>query len=106
MIEQSKLDEIKAKYPRVRVVETAGGTLVLRSPTRAEWRKFKALVLSDDVQAQIGAQETLLFDTVVYPSKEEFGAMLDRYPALEADKGVQQAIKELTGQVTSDEGKG
>ena len=33
-------------------------------------------------------------------------ALLDSYPGLEADKSVQQAIKELTGQVQSDEGKG
>ncbi|NBW15530.1 MAG: hypothetical protein EBR82_46845 [Caulobacteraceae bacterium] len=105
-MEQSKLDEIKAKYPRVRVVETAAGTLVLRAPTRVEWRKFKTLVMSDDVNAQVSATETLLFDIVAHPDRTAFGALLDQYPGLEADKGVQQAIKELTGQVSSDEGKG
>ena len=106
MIDQSKLDEIKAKHPRVRVCETAAGTLVLRSPTRVEWRKFKSLVMSDDVQSQISATEMLLFDIVVHPAREDFAALLDQFPGLEVDKGVQLAIKELTGQVSSDEGKG
>lgn len=105
-MDQAKLDEIKARYPRVRVVETAAGTLVLRAPTRVEWRKFKTLVMSDDVSAQVSATETLLFDIVAHPDRATFGSLLDQYPGLEADKGVQQAIKELTGQVSSDEGKG
>ena len=105
-MEQSKLDEIRAKYPRIRVVDTAAGSLVLRAPTRVEWRKFKTLVMSDDVNAQVSATETLLFDIVAHPDRTAFGTLLDQYPGLEADKGVQQAIKELTGQVSSDEGKG
>lgn len=105
-MDKVKLDEIKAKHPRVRVVETAAGTLVLRAPTRVEWRKFKTLIMSDDVSAQISATETMLYDIVVHPPREEFSALLEQYVGLEADKGVQQAIKELTGQVASTEGKG
>lgn len=103
---KQEIDDARTKHPRTRVCETAGGTLVLRSPTRAEWRKFKVLVMSDDVAAQVGATENLLFDICVYPGRDGLAALLDSYPGLEADKSVQQAIKELTGQVQSDEGKG
>lgn len=103
---KQEIEEVRAKFQRTRVCETAGGTLVLRSPTRAEWRKFKVLVMSDDPGAQVGATENLLFDICVYPGRDGLAALLDNFPALEADKGVQAAIKELTGQVQSDEGKG
>ena len=101
-----EIEEIRAKFPRTRVCETAGGTLVLRSPTRAEWRKFKVLVMSDDPGAQVGATENLLFDICVYPGRDGLAARLVIYPAPRPAKGVNRAIRRLPGQGQSNGGKG
>lgn len=106
-IDPSKLEELRAKHPRLRVVEHADvGSIVVRPPTRQEYRKYKILAVSDDKQENAIAQETLILDCVIHPTREDFVKLLDTYPGLDSYKPLINAVKELMGQVESTEGKG
>ena len=100
------IEELKLKHPRHRIVETSQGLLMFRPPSRQEYRKFKVLAVSDDPQQNAIAQETMMLDCIVNMSREELSGLLDRAPGLDSHKGVVQALRELTGSVDGDEGKG
>jgi hypothetical protein len=103
---KEQVDKLRDTYKRIRVVETPAGTVIVRAPNRQEWRKFKTFSISDDENQNAVAQENLVLDIVVSHTREEFAALLDVYPGLDSYKPLSVAIKELTGQVESTEGKG
>jgi hypothetical protein len=101
-----KIEELKTKHGTVRVCETAAGTLVLRKPTRQEFKKFQIAMNSGDASAASAAEDNYFLDTVVSHTREEAAALLDSFPGVVNDRGVVQALKELSGQAVSFEGKG
>lgn len=103
---ESLENELKAKYKRVRIVDTAGGTIALRNPTRQEYRTFQLMLSEDDANVKATAFENLLLACVVSPDRAGMIALLDDYPALLGDRDIQQAMRELSGQVKSDQKKG
>ena len=106
MIEEEKLTELRTKHGMIRVCETAAGTIVLRKPTGAEWNKFQTMAQSDDLNQNNAATRTLLCDIAVLPERTSMVAAFSEWVALDKDKGLQKAMRELTGQVASEEGKG
>jgi hypothetical protein len=106
MIDDEKLAELKTKYGMIRVCETAAGTIVLRKPTGAEWNKFQTMAQSEDLNQNNAAQRTFICDIAAYPERTAMVAAFNDWVALDKDRGLQKAMRELTGQVASEEGKG
>ena len=106
MIEEEKLAELKSTHGMVRVCETAAGTIVLRKPTGQEWNIFQTMSQSDDANQNMAATRTIVKAIAVYPDKAAVTAAFVEWVALDKDKGLNQALRELTGWVRSEEGKG
>lgn len=84
-MDQTKIDELKAANPGVKLHLLTpeginGAEIVVKAPTRAQWKRFKTE--TQDVAKRATAIETLCLDCVVHPSRTEFEALLEKYPAL------------------------
>jgi hypothetical protein len=93
VIDPKKLDEIQEKHDGAVPLTAAGETVVVTTPTRVKWRRFKDAI-SDDRKKSI-AFEILLRDCVVYPDAVGLEAMLERKPGLAETFGAECA--ELAG---------
>jgi hypothetical protein len=103
-VDQKQYDEIVSKHggdENVKRVDTKAGTVVLRKPTRAEYKRFRSLFW--DEKRRSDAIEMLVRDCVAFPPKEAFAAMLEDRPGI-ADRCGNVAL-ELAGIVGDDEGK-
>lgn len=78
---------------RVAIVESKLGPVLLRSPSRPEYKRFRSQLKPKGDNGDI--LEQLARQVVLYPSRQEFDAMLDRRPAL-ADTVGNRAL-ELAG---------
>ena len=95
-MEREKIEALKREkgLDRVAVVRLDSvAEVVLRPPTRAEWRRFKEQ--GQDAQRRIGAAEQLVKDCVVHPEAAEFEKLLDRYPGI-VDR-VENVVADLAG---------
>lgn len=73
---------------------------VFRKPSRAEYKRFRALAVSDN---KAEAQEWLATVTAVFPDRTAFEALLDNYPGIpEAAAG---RLAELAGLSVEETGK-
>lgn len=88
------LETLKAKHGKIGVVEVEdGAVIVFRRPTRAEYDSWMDM---GGAQAGSAARRQLAEDTLVYPSRDAFYAILDEYPAL-LNGACTNAILELAG---------
>lgn len=72
-----------------RLTEASGHYFVFRRPNRGEYARLKA-------QAKDGGSfNSILIDTLVHPSRDEFARLTERYPALEDELGP--VVLELAG---------
>lgn len=62
---------------RIRAIETPMGLIIVRRAGNASFRRFM-----DSAKATTDEAERLVRPCVVYPSRTEFDAILDEYPAL------------------------
>jgi hypothetical protein len=90
-ISSEAIDALKAKYPKaeLHLLKHAGGSVVVRTPTRQEHQKFID-DLSDKDSAGV-ALRYLVETCVAWPEKAEFRGMLESRPFL-----VQSIGNELT----------
>jgi hypothetical protein len=99
------LTELEAKHKRIGVVTHPDGkswVVVLRKPTRAEYKMFRSN--SNSPQKASDAQEIHCRSTVVYPpSKEAFDALLEEWPGIPEACG--KTIIELAGMSGLEQGK-
>lgn len=75
--------KIKAENPNVELHLLAtpqGETVVCKAPSRAEYKRFRAMII--DPGQRPNALETLLVACVVWPTRNEVHALLDRRPGL------------------------
>lgn len=103
MLSDEQLSELEAKHKRVARVRSKDGEweIVLRRPTRAEYKQFRTRSHNPGTVAD--AQETLARQCVVYPSREAFDALLEEWPAIpEAASG---AFSRLMGLAIDDDSK-
>lgn len=79
-MDADKLQEIRAKHADAQVLRSKGGEaeIVVRPPTRPEWRRF----MSEQRKKQDGALETLLLSCILYPDRPGYEAIFDRRPGL------------------------
>lgn len=80
MIDDSKLDELRAKHGALYSVDTELGPVIYRGANRIEFRQWKAN--RDDDAKKLVADEILARACVVYPDAAGFEALLDKLPAL------------------------
>lgn len=81
-VDPAVLEDLKAQHTDTELAPyTAGGyDVVLRTPTRQMWRKFRTM--GADPSKRGDAVEALFLDAVVYPDKKSVAAMLTKKPAL------------------------
>ena len=87
------VEELKAKHGEVTELKACGYAVLVKSPSRAVWRKFKTFAV--DPVKRLDCSEALFKDCVVYPEMAEVEAMLAKKPALAEVFGG--AICELAG---------
>lgn len=82
------IEKLKAEHAGIdlRLMSADGFTAVFKAPPWPEWKRFRALYM--DAARRPDALETLCYGCLVYPSAEEFRAMLGRKPALAESWGA------------------
>jgi hypothetical protein len=82
-IPPERIRELKDKFPHSDlslITAPTGEVVVLRNPSREEWRRFK--VKAADERKRSDAMEQLLSICVVEPSAVALDSMLEKRPAL------------------------
>lgn len=94
---QEDIDKLEVTHKRIAHLKGNGTPppweIVLRKPTRAEYKRFRAM--SHNPAQVPDAQEVLARATVVYPTREEFDALLEEYPGIPEACG--KSFTELSG---------
>lgn len=100
---QQQLDELEATHGRIAHVRSKQGEweVVFRKPTRAEYKQYRAR--HHNPMQVADAQEILARQTVVYPSKEAFDALLEVWPAI--PETASEAFRDLLDAQRDDSGK-
>lgn len=88
-----KIEELKAKYGELHVLEHQGNEVIVTAPNRPTWKRFRSQIL-DDRKHDIALEE-LVRACVVYPDRATFDALLDKKPGLVETFG--KAVTELAG---------
>lgn len=104
MLTKDELDKLREQNPGGIVHLVGAGDryeCVFRTPTRAEYKMFRANLHNDARKAD--ANEVLAMQVVVHPSREAFGALLDRFPAIPDALATNDEFKAMTG-ITAEEG--
>lgn len=79
---EEKFNELQAAHPgaRLSAVTVAGHDIVVKAPPRAEWKRYKTMVL--DPAKRVEANATLVMATVVYPPLDVFDLIVNDRPAI------------------------
>lgn len=103
MLSEEELKTLEDTHKRVAhiVGKNNAWEIVLRKPTRAEYKRFRSMATNETQKAD--AQETLARSCVVHPTREAFDALLEDYPA--AADACASSIMELVGLVTEESTK-
>lgn len=94
-MDQGVVDKAKADFgdDGVRVIRTGKHEFLVHRPARADWKRYRKE--SKDPARNGDALEVLVRSCVVFPSREEFDRLLDRYPALCEE--IAEPVLELAG---------
>lgn len=76
---ESAITETKNKYGRAGVLAVDGETFVLRPPTRGEFDSWH------DSEKGTAENRQLVLDCLVYPARDKYLSVLDKYPAVRKD---------------------
>jgi len=77
---QETVDELTKKHGEISVIRYLDRDVVLRKPTAAEYKRFRAISFNE--KKRDVALETITRDTMVHPSGAEVDALFERYPAV------------------------
>ena len=103
---QALIAQAREQYPgkRFRPVDTAAGVLVLMNPSRAQHDAIlKALAGNkDDESLNLAAAATQLQTVCAVPDKATINKLIEEWPGLPTDMGVQRAYQILAGQTIGD----
>ena len=95
MLSTEQLDELRTQHKKIAHVADKHGEweAVYRRPTSAEYKRFRAMLHNDAQKAD--ATEWLARACVVHPTRDQFNALLDEFPAIADASGT--ALGELVG---------
>jgi hypothetical protein len=82
---------------RLRLVETAGGVIILRQPTVPEFRMWEEALYGDDAKQQASASRLLLQSICVDLDAAGFAQLLTDYPGITMDRGVLLEMRKVAG---------
>ena len=95
-VSDEQLAAAKALHPEaVRVTVLGSIQVVVRPPTRVEWRIFRQAANSPSIDKQVSADEQLFALCCAAPDKAAVQALIDRWPALPSS--VAPVISKLAG---------
>jgi hypothetical protein len=82
--EVKQLEELEAKHQRIHPfrIDAPHGLVVLRKPTRPEWRKYKATRDREDGLVDVGKLDEDLIRSCLCKVGTSCDALLDDYPGL------------------------
>lgn len=100
MLSKDQLSELDGKHGRTCHIVCGEIEVVLRAPTRAEYRRCRAATHNPSQMAD--AQEDLVRQIVVYPSTDDFDRLLEKFPGFCENKEVSEQIARFTGIIASD----
>lgn len=105
MLTDEQIKDLETKYSRIGIVQSPdqgkSWTVVLRKPTRPEYRRFRAE--SNDPRRAPDAQETLVTSTCVFPDRGGLQALLDEWPGI--PEACAKVLIELAGMAGVEQGK-
>ena len=106
MLSKTDLDKYRAEHPRG-IVHLIGKAqtweCVFQIPTRNEYKMFRAN--SHNPSRVADANDTLAIQTVLYPEREAFQALLETYPAIPEAFSSNDELKALVGMTTEEGAK-
>ena len=94
MISDEKVAELKAKHSDLTLLKAGSFEIVVRPPTREEWKRFRKEA-SDDAKKS-DSVEGILRACTVYPDASEVVSMLAKKPAL-AEKFGKEVLELAAG---------
>lgn len=99
---QKIVEDLKAKHAGVKMslLQHQGASIIVRHPTPAIYRKSKAY--SRDEKTSADANEQLVRDCLLWPSKEELNAIMQDQPAI-TDTFASDLVKIAGGARGADE---
>jgi hypothetical protein len=107
MLSQEQISAFEAQHGDVLVLRGKPGKdelpkweIVLKKPSRAQYKMFRNAVQKSDPDAQ----ENLVIGICVHPDRATFQALLDRFPAI--PEAVGKPLKVWLDLDLEDEGKG
>jgi hypothetical protein len=112
-VEEAALEAVRARHKRVSVVSFGQFEIVLRAPTRGEYKAYRAAMHTPGGSAD--ATEDLVRKTVVWcngtgetdqSAREAFDKLLDEYPGLCENRAASKEIMAFTGIEFGAQGKG
>jgi hypothetical protein len=90
-----QIDALKADHGQLHVLEACDRAIIVKMPSRQEYRKFKTMGM--DAQKRPDALEVLVKLVTVHPVRHELEAMFEQLPALAETFGGK--VVELAGAV-------
>lgn len=78
---EAEFAKLQAAHPSARIVAVASGghDFVLKAPPRAEWKRYRSMVL--DPAKKVDASATLVSVCMLWPSAEVFAQISEDRPA-------------------------
>lgn len=105
IIDKKKQAELETD-PDVSVLthSKTGDQIAVRPPSKSQFKRFRAAAQTDSPEKKDIAEETLVIECLVFPSREDFSALLERRPGLII--AFANAIADLAGAGGEAEKKG
>ncbi len=92
-MDQKVIEELKAQHGEIHQLSYAGVDVIVRAPSRAAWKRYRALM--SDAARRADSFEVLLRDCLLHPSLQELDGILDRRPGLAETFGAE--LVEIAG---------
>lgn len=95
---EAELSALKAAHRKVFTFAAAGHTVACKPMGRVTWKRIQQMQSDPDDKTDI--TETILADTLLFPTRERFDQLLDEYPA-----AAEAIALDLVGLAKGDEAK-
>ena len=104
---RARLEAAKQKVGKRRlyVADSPAGSLILGAPSKAAYRAYRTMLLSDEASDKERAADTLLIACAVDPDATEMKALLEDYVALAGAPEVAATIAKAIGTTKADDEK-
>jgi hypothetical protein len=97
MLTQEELAKLKADHADIWHIigKNDAWEIVFKKPSRPQYKMFRAN--NQNPARKADAQEILLRECIVFPLRERFDELLNKYPAIPEAEAVSEALVEAMG---------